>query len=283
VRASLMQSELNEGLNFAMGQPPDAFTLFVGAAPLCTLHRPSEAFFAAQLPLVQSWAQLREERMAEILSQIDNQTAFIAAITGLNVQRHRWTFEWLGAALSLVIPVEVRFKHALGCHRPVEFSPQVQPIITSPGHGTYPMGHAAQAFMLADVVSDLLDLPPESVEQLRRLAVRISINRVVAGVHFPADAHAGEVLGKLMAQYFLAKCGRGSKTIEGIELLLDGDGTQFDYPSITSNPKRTTLEPFAVETGHLLPKLTELAQGEHSHLKRCDPKKSCQASQEHPT
>ena len=204
VRATLVQSALNEGLSFAFEN--NKGTLKLGEKEIATLVRPTEEKFAEELDQVLSWAEHREERMPEILSQIDNQTAFFAALTGINPQRHPWTFEWLAAALSLVIPVEVRFKHGFGCARPVKYSPYVQPIITTPGHGTYPMGHAAQAYMLADVLKKLLKLNNAAGELLDRLANRISENRIIAGVHFPVDHVGGKQLGNAMATYFLEKC-----------------------------------------------------------------------------
>src|SRR4029434_941646 len=141
----------------------------------------------------------------EILAQIDNQFAFIAAVTGLNIGRHRWTMEWLTMGLQLVIAVEMRFKHAFACHRPVEYSPQIQPIITTPRHGTYPMGHAAQAVATVVALQHLIGIAEDSPvgTQLWRQAERIGVNRVVAGVHFPVDAIAGVVLGRTLGEYFL--------------------------------------------------------------------------------
>ena len=134
-----------------------------GSGVLAKLTRPNEPFFIDQLGFVQSWAELRDERAAEILAQIDNQFAFIAAATGLNVARKKYTMEWLMVAVQFTIEVELMFKHAFACYRPVEFSPQVQPIITTPGHGTYPMGHAAQAFATIVALSGLLRHPPRRV------------------------------------------------------------------------------------------------------------------------
>jgi hypothetical protein len=106
------------------------------------------------------------------------------------------------------VAVEMRFKHALGCRRPVEYSPQIQPIITTPLHGTYPMGHAVQAYLCAGLLQWLGgwdDNHPRTV-QLQRLAARISINRVIAGVHFPVDASAGQAMAQTLLGYFLARC-----------------------------------------------------------------------------
>jgi hypothetical protein len=41
-------------------------------------------------------------------------------------------------------------------------------------------------------------------DRLARLAARISVNRVIAGVHFPVDLTAGLVLGLTVGRYFIA-------------------------------------------------------------------------------
>lgn len=210
VRASVVQTALQEGLRFTP-QQPDTVTVAVagGATPLVTITRPSIDFLKQQLPLVQSWAELREERAAEILAQIDEQFAFFAAITGLHPGRHRWTFEWLGVALQLAVAVEMRLKHMLACPRPVHLSPQVQPLITTPLHGTYPMGHATQAYLIAHCLQRVLGWSDDhpGTAQMQRLAARISVNRIVAGVHFPVDAWAGQRLGQTLGEYVTARSG----------------------------------------------------------------------------
>jgi hypothetical protein len=86
-----------------------------------------------------------------------------------------------------------------------EFSPQILPMIQTPGHGSFPAGHAAESFMLATVLSALMEAKqPDRNDRLARLAARISVNRVIAGMHFPVDLAAGLVLGLAVARYFVA-------------------------------------------------------------------------------
>jgi hypothetical protein len=84
----------------------------------------------------------------------------------------------------------------------------VQPMLTTPGHGSFPSGHSTQAFMLARLLDGILNLQlnaPSMAEQLYRQASRIATNRVVAGLHFPADGIAGRMLGHTIAEYILAR------------------------------------------------------------------------------
>ena len=105
----------------------------------------------------------------------------------------------------------MRFKHAFACARPVEFSESIQPIIPTPGHGSFPSGHATEAFMMVRLLTALL---PDGVakyeKMLNRIAARTSINRTVAGVHFPVDTLAGQHLGHALAEYILCLADRPS-------------------------------------------------------------------------
>jgi hypothetical protein len=111
----------------------------------------------------------------------------------------------------------MRIKHALGCWRPVEYNAQVQPMITTPGHGSFPSGHATQVYAVAHLLKYLLNLKPANtghemiVEQLDRQAARIATNRVVAGVHFPIDSMSGRMLGVALGEYFVGRCAGGQK------------------------------------------------------------------------
>ena len=118
----------------------------------------------------------------------------------------------LDLAFSLAVHVEMRFKHVFASTRPVEMSPQIQPMIPTPGHGSWPSGHATEAFIVATVLEALLNATNPAAangsacrEQLQRLAARIAVNRTVAGVHFPVDSAVGRLLGTALGEFFIAR------------------------------------------------------------------------------
>ena len=89
------------------------------------------------------------------------------------------------------------------------FSPQVQPMIPTPTHGSLPSGHATEAFLMARLLWKLLihSNAPQYKDHgywgqmLMRQAARIATNRTVAGVHFPIDSVAGGILGLVLAEH----------------------------------------------------------------------------------
>ena len=113
----------------------------------------------------------------------------------------------LDVAVECCTYLGMRLKYVFGDFRPSELSPEVQPLLPTPGHATYPMGHAEQnyavAAMLAFIARDLHhanDSLNALVDEAFRLAHRISVNRVIAGTHFPVDVHGGALLGITVAQ-----------------------------------------------------------------------------------
>ncbi len=112
---------------------------------------------------------------------------------------------------------------------------EVQPMITTPEHGAFPAGHAAQAYAVACVLERLLQLAPADPRavQLQRIAARISINRVIAGVHYPVDLMAGRVLGQALGEYFVARC-VGGKGVHGEFPYAEALDTQ-DFPGTSKS------------------------------------------------
>jgi membrane-associated phospholipid phosphatase len=182
--------------------------------PLARFDRPDEQVFQTQLQFLRAYADLRPDRATEIVQQLATFVPFLGSIAFLRPDAKRWTMELLEAVLRLAGYVEQRVKHGLACRRPNEYSPQVQPIILTPGHGSLPSGHATEAFAMALVLRQLLRTagvnPYGDVSygvQFMRLAARLAINRTVAGVHFPIDSISGALLGLTLGDYFLARVG----------------------------------------------------------------------------
>jgi hypothetical protein len=183
------------------------------AHPVCTLSRPSrDVFEGPQLTLVSQWAELRGERMTEILDQINVPLQYWSALVDLNPTSHRHSLEWIHLALELAYRVLQPIKHHLGCPRPASYAPGIQPIIRPRRFAAFPSGHATEAFLVARLLAHLAGHRKGSKAhavletQLQSLAARIANNRVVAGVHFHIDSVAGRVVAESLAEYFIQRC-----------------------------------------------------------------------------
>ncbi|WP_137918967.1 PA-phosphatase [Hydrogenophaga sp. 2FB] len=181
---------------------------------LIRMRAPTKAQFKKQLDLVAAYADLRADRGIEITAQMTPPVEFWSSVVGLQPHRHKKTLQLMELVFSLCVHVEMRFKQIFASIRPMVFSPQIQPMIPTPGHGSWPSGHATEAFAVATLLEALLNAAPgagtppngtESREQLQRLAARIATNRVVAGVHYPVDSAAGRLLGTALAEFLVAR------------------------------------------------------------------------------
>lgn len=70
----------------------------------------------------------------------------------------------------------------------IEVTPEDLPMAKTP---SYPSGHACQAKLIARILSKKY---PEYKKKWHSLADEIANNRIIAGVHFPSDSKAGELL-----------------------------------------------------------------------------------------
>ncbi|MBT9462732.1 phosphatase PAP2 family protein [Hydrogenophaga sp.] len=234
-------TDLVEGLLFkTRNGPKEAMLEFanlqasnIQRKTLVKLRAPTKPQFKKQLDLVAAYADLRADRAAEIVAQMAPPMAFWSSVVGLTAHRHKKTLQLMDLVFSLCIHVEMRFKHIFASIRPVAMSPQIQPMIETPGHGSWPSGHATEAFAMAVLLEALLNAaspqasPPngsESREQLQRLAARIATNRVVAGVHYPVDSACGRLLGTALAEFLVARA-TGTKVHER-----GFDGRLFEGP-----------------------------------------------------
>ncbi|MEP0963565.1 MAG: phosphatase PAP2 family protein [Roseobacter sp.] len=190
---------------------------------LAQMVRPTRAGFKKQLRFLDGYAALRDERAAEILTQVDSPIPYLGAVVGLRQDRNKWTLELMEAVVRLARQVEMRFKAALACRRPGELSPNIQPMIATPAHSSLPSGHSTEAFAMATVLNAIVrqgraqgangaDNAKKTswdryAQMLSMVAARVGVNRTVAGVHFPVDTAAGCTLGVTIGRYFLWRCG----------------------------------------------------------------------------
>ena len=242
-------SDLTEGLLFKTRNGPKEAELGfanlqannIQRKPLVTLRAPTKGQFKKQLDLVAAYADLRADRAAEVVAQVGLPVAFWSSVIGLSAHRHKKTLQLMELVFLLCVETEMRFKHIFASLRPVAMSPQIQPMIETPGHGSWPSGHATESFAMAVFIEKLLDAasPPDATpsngtasrEQLQRLAARIATNRVVAGVHFPVDSAAGRLLGTALAEFLVARATGGKVHTRGFDArqYQKPDGAALDF------------------------------------------------------
>lgn len=84
--------------------------------------------------------------------------------------------------------------------RPPLLDPRIKPAAAFTTSGSYPSGHATQAFVQAGLLAAAF---PEKREALREHARLIAWSRVIGGVHYPSDIVAGQILGDRLVEEFL--------------------------------------------------------------------------------
>lgn len=168
-----------------------------------------ERLLGDQIDHVLRAAVEREDRLPEILSQSADFWPFFESFVGFRLDQAPRTGELLEVAFECLGLVLMALKNAVGARRPFQASTLVAPVIATPGHGALPSGHAAMAALSAELLHLLLYRnDKEATGRLDRLARRIAYNRVVAGVHFPADSQAGYLLGLQFARLMAALADR---------------------------------------------------------------------------
>ncbi|MEM7302779.1 MAG: phosphatase PAP2 family protein [Pseudomonadota bacterium] len=217
---------------------------------LLKVKQPKFADFGKQLAFVRSYADLRRDRLAEIVDQQANIVSYFGQNGFLHRDRTKWTLELLSGVQGAVSQLGMPLKHFGYCPRPMDYSPKVMPVIQTPSHSTFPSGHACEAFAVATVMEFLTrrSLLPVTQANPRpklniaeidnffmnlksyssmRIAARIAENRVVAGVHFPVDNAAGALVGTILGLYFVwAMAGRW-----------DPKPQQSNYQNLSTIPK----------------------------------------------
>ncbi|MDP2866059.1 MAG: phosphatase PAP2 family protein [Elusimicrobiota bacterium] len=107
-------------------------------------------------------------------------------------------------------------KERYGRPRPFMAYPEAQPCIKKPHSFSYPSGHALYSRLFAAVLTEIL---PERRAEFFAKADEIARDRVIGGVHYPADIKAGKAFADLYHAE-LVKSGAYLKDIEKMKKLL---------------------------------------------------------------
>ena len=175
-----------EALDFAtLLPPPPAWHTLAGRAELDALLQIQTWRTAEQV----AWAKLVEEdtvwKAGALLGE-----GFTAA--GLpRTARFFWKLTVDTHAIS------ERAKHCRARPRPPLVDPRLTPCVSLPENTSYPSGHSLQAYVRAEVLSDLF---PAHRKALLERAQRAAWSRILGGVHFPTDAVAGRRLAKAIVE-----------------------------------------------------------------------------------
>lgn len=124
-------------------------------------------------------------------------------------------------ALNDAFVVAWYFKYLWEVARPNQLDQNLESILCTPRHPTYPSGHATVAGCAEVVLSYFFN--PEK-RRLRKLAEECAVSRLYAGVHFPVDNDEGLSLGRHV----------GRLVLKELRKQYDGDLISIDY-KITKN------------------------------------------------
>lgn len=214
-------------------------------AKIANIIRPAQ-IPADQLEWVRTYADLRVDRAGEIVIQTSDTASFFGTIVTLGNARRKYTDEFLAAVYRLTVKIEMQVKHHSRLARPQDICAQVQPLIQTPDHSSFPSGHATEAFAMATILNRLSnDEGPAAGaagggRQLFRMAHRIATNRTIAGVHFPMDSAAGALLGCAIGEHVMGLV-TGAQPAESVTFYL-GEGAPNDPPHAFGPSSDFTLD-----------------------------------------
>jgi membrane-associated phospholipid phosphatase len=228
-------------------------TIKVGGKDLIKLTRPNEIFFVKQLDWVRAYADLRGDRVAEVFLQLDDMASFFGAQAYLDSGRRKYSLMMLDLARSFSTHMELPAKYYCRAIRPVDLAAQVQPMIQTPDHSSFPSGHSTEAFAMATVFYRLMTgkSAAEGIfEQALpyRLAHRIAVNRTVAGVHYPVDSRVGAYLGCITGEYLYTLATGGNLSTVTVDPGQEDDDfllSNFDFKPIATATMVSTIGPLA--------------------------------------
>lgn len=133
---------------------------------------------------------VRGNSREEALRQAEYYPIYFMHLTGSSGSARPATHQMIVAADFIAGSVASYFKLKYMRARPGIVIPDLQPILMTPPHPSYPSGHAVQSLLVAACLAEVL--PPSLAQTAAQLAARIGLMRQVAGLHWPSDTEASQ-------------------------------------------------------------------------------------------
>ena len=130
----------------------------------------------------------RAVTLAEVLAQAESMEAYWLGMLMFSRGSHPATFDLVNVALRVGQFVGMHFKARFNRPRPAQISPAITPWIDTPGHPSYPSGHALEGHLISLCLNEVMS---GANEALTLLARRVALNREIAGLHYPSDTACG--------------------------------------------------------------------------------------------
>jgi hypothetical protein len=141
----------------------------------------------------------RPEALGEIVQQHQNFQVCWLQFLNLTQASHPQTFLLMkfAARVGEMAMMVLKRRHPKRA-RPSQFCPMLYPPVSIPGHASYPAGHA----LISQLTSECLaELAPAHKIALDKLAERVGLNRVIAGLHFHQDVEVGWDVGRKLLPF----------------------------------------------------------------------------------
>jgi len=140
---------------------------------------------------------LRNARLPEIFAQADDFSPYWANMLMVTPGSRPKTWLMITTMMLIGTLVSMKYKDLHKQPRPAQVYPALMPVIQTPGHPSFPSGHALQCDLIADCMARAV---PAFKQPARALAERIARNREIARVHFPRDRQASRAIATHLKQ-----------------------------------------------------------------------------------
>jgi membrane-associated phospholipid phosphatase len=209
-RMLLARTPLLQGIRVGVSAGKKKASLTVGKKAIDVVYPAAQS--KAALDQVVRELPMGEINIPYIVAEAENPVwAFVHAL-GLHRTVPSEAFGFTGQVLDIVNDVVVvpvyTLKHVLQVPRPVTARPDLPTWIPTPGHTSFPSGHATFAHAAAVVLNALVG--PKDTTQLAQLAAAVAKRRELAGLHTHLDSATGRELGLALGAYLVEQATRST-------------------------------------------------------------------------